>query len=733
MERYGEVHWTDPDPVITTGDGRFDIAFDPPPAYQHFLEAQCEGRVPRTARWGAFERGRVDDLGDVSLPLGHVVEGRVVDTAGAAIPDVFVAVHGLPLPMRDGMGANNSRGGKSDANGSFRFDVPSGTWSLDAQGRGVKLVSPDSLTVPETGAAPTVTVVVRRMPSISGVVVDETGAGVERVYLEAELKKQSGRMAAAWTKADGSFTIYAVDDVLEPVRLTSHDTGPCEPLAEPTALYPWGTTDVRIELVRALSFELTVVERASGAPVEEFSVACVSDRATWSNEREDRLGGRHPGGTVTVDRVWHGKNTLTVHPRDPELFANAPTTFEAVGAPLPPIRVELDRAVKRLVRVVSALHEPQAGSRVELVKLGSETFDAGSWVLDPKRGGSASSTDKDFRAHELVGESITDAQGLASLLIPPGGQELGLRATGARHLATVVAPVIFPENGSAIEIVVAAGGRIAGKMNIQGYEPGAVFLELEREGSRGAFDAPRIEIGSDGAFESPSLQPGVWSLFASLNHAFRREHSSSGARMRLEPALVKTTVADGQTARVELDGRELAGGKVAGTILMNGTPLSECRVFLSRTTDGREDQFGQYVPDAQGRFEAGGLPPGTWRAGIVVGDFKASEGDRIHSEESFVLPPGGSVQREFAFERRRLVLRVLGSDGVTPLASAEVQVEEVATHEFLQRTTDAQGRLVLDPAPSGEFRLRTADLETDALRMPAGRKQAELDAVLRNP
>jgi hypothetical protein len=740
MARYGEVHWSDPDPVVTKEDGRFDVAFDPPPPYQHYLDVSCEGRVPRTARWGAIEPGKVDDLGDVALTSGHAVDGRVVDTTGAPVPDVFLQIKRLPLPIRPDMAAGDSRGGKSDANGAFHVDaqIPAGTWSLDAQAKGIKLVSPDSVTVPDTGDAPPVTVVVRRMPSISGIVVDDTAAGVPGVVLRVESKKSSGRTASARTQKDGTFTIYAVDDALDPVRLESNETGPCEPMPEPVGPFAWGATDVRVELVRALSFELTVVERVSGAPVEEFSVACASDRAQWSNQREDRLGGRHPGGVLTVDRVWHGKNTLTVHPQDPELLANAPISFEANSAPVPPIRVELDRAVKRSVRVVDASHRPLAGSKVELVRVGSQPFDEHSWVVDRKHGGiSFSSSDPDFRPHELLDDSTTDEQGLARLIAPPDGEGLALRATGTRHIAAAISPVHFPEDGSAVEIVVASGGRIAGKLGISGYEPGSLWLEFEREGSKPSFAAPRVPVGPDGAFESPSLEPGVWNLYASLDHRWQAEHSARNLRLRLEPALAHATVPEGQTVELTLDGGELAGGTVSGTIVMNGTTVTECRALLVRKNGLKYgdsgDAFGQFVPDAQGRFEAKGLPPGTWTAGVILGDFKAGVGDRITSQESFVLSPGANVQRSFAFERRRLVLRVLGSDGTTPLASTPVQILENLFEDYIARSTDAQGRLVLDPAPGGEFRLQAAKLLSDPLRMPDGLKEVELDAVMRNP
>jgi hypothetical protein len=122
-------------------------------------------------------------------------------------------------------------------------------------------------------------------------------------------------------------------------------------------------------LRRALTLELEVVERASGAPVEDFAVSCFTDKATWSNQREARSGGRHAGGRLTLDKVWRGSNQLIVFPKDPELRANDPISFDASEAPLAPIRVELDRMSARTVRVVDGAHEPVSGSRVELVRL----------------------------------------------------------------------------------------------------------------------------------------------------------------------------------------------------------------------------------------------------------------------------------------------------------------------------------------------------------------------------
>src|SRR5690606_32795881 len=106
IARYGQSDWEDPEPTLTGADGRFEIAFVPPPPYQHSLDVQAPGRVPRTARWGPFRPGQVEDLGDIRLQRGHEVRGRVVDEAGVPLERVSIALDNLPLPIRAGMLAN---------------------------------------------------------------------------------------------------------------------------------------------------------------------------------------------------------------------------------------------------------------------------------------------------------------------------------------------------------------------------------------------------------------------------------------------------------------------------------------------------------------------------------------------------------------------------------------------------------------------------------------------------
>lgn len=90
MALHEPVTWKAPDPVITGDDGRFEIVFEAMPPYQHFLDIQCEARMPRTARWGAFTPGQIDDLGDIPFASGVRVQGRVLDTEGQPAEKVGV-------------------------------------------------------------------------------------------------------------------------------------------------------------------------------------------------------------------------------------------------------------------------------------------------------------------------------------------------------------------------------------------------------------------------------------------------------------------------------------------------------------------------------------------------------------------------------------------------------------------------------------------------------------------
>lgn len=727
MALQGKVDWHDPEPIVTGDDGHFDFAFAPPSGMQFALDVSAEGRVPRTGRWGQLDPGKVIDLGDIALGRGFPVRGRVVDEQGLPVAKVAVGIQNLPLPIALDMAANDSRHGFSDANGEFTIGapLPVGTWSIEAQARGMRHVSPAQVTVTERGAEPLL-VTVRSMPSIQGLVVDEQGQPVKGVVIEAELNR-SGRMASARSRDDGTFTIFAVDAEPKPVKLRIDEPGPCEPPAKvDERLWEWGSKDVRFELRRALTCELLVVERATGAPVTQFAVSCYA-KTNSSRYTDLRLSGEHPDGRVTIDRVWRGTNWLQVMPLDRALLPSAVVEFVATDAGAPPQRVEVDRLAAATVLVTTANGTPIVGSKVEVIVKGTMPWNADAWVQDSRSGNRGHSSDPKMRFHEQISQAVTGADGRAAAFVPPTAADLVVRVTGD-HPPVVLDPATFAI-GQDLVVVPPAAGSIRGVVRVQGLDASRILVSRHAgdAGARANFDKP-ISLQPDATFAIRGMAPGRYQLRLTYSVPFRTEHggSSGGASMNL-PEIDLVVQADQETP-VEIDATAIVPGSVSGRVLLDGAVPAAARVFVQAERSAR---YGQFVVGSDGSFTADGLLPGRYRVGLVVGDFLAGEGDTILQDEWFELAAGQQLVRDFPFVRRRLVVTLLQADGKTPAVGVTCfcSGEGVWLRDL---TTDAQGRLVIDPAPSVPLRLqpRTGRVALGPVQVPAGQTSHEVSLTL---
>ncbi|HLQ39150.1 MAG TPA: carboxypeptidase-like regulatory domain-containing protein [Planctomycetota bacterium] len=722
----GKVEWHDPEPVVIRDDGRFDFAFAPPSGFQFTLELQADARGPRTGRWGRIEPAQLIDLGDITLRRGFAVRGRVVDEQGAAVARVGVNLRNLPLPIAQNMAANDTRYGLSDATGSFTIEVPipAGTWSLDVDSRGQRLVSPDRVTVDPVRGAEPVLVVVRSQPSIEGIVVDEQSLAVEGVGISVEVNR-SGRMASGRSKKDGTFMIFAVDAEPKPAKLQIDYPGPCEPSWHDDRLWEWGSKDVRIVLKRALAFELTVVERGNGAPVTRYAVSCWSEPLLSSLQQDLRLSGEHEGGRVTVDRVWRSKTRLTVAPLDPALLPSASVDFEVTDDGVPPIRVEVERMQPAVVRATTPGNTPVVGSKVEVIAKSSQPLRIDEYVADPRLGKPGSSSDPKFRFHELRSSGITDQEGRASVLVPDDHSQLAVRVTGSGHPSVLVDPALFPLTQDLV-VVVPEGGAIVGTVKLQGIEPGRMSLQLEHGNGQ---QLPRRNrdaavLGADGRFAFRGLAPGSYRIALAYSATWQTEHGGIIGAVPLDLQVPEVAVEAGRDTEVTIDATAFVLATVRGRVLVNGGPPGSCRVFLQL---GGGPRFGQYTPAADGAFEATGLLPGSYRAGLVVGDFQAGEGDQMLCDDTFVLAGGEQLARDFALVRRRLVLRLLLADGKTPVANEPCECRSQGLN--MRRTTDTDGRCVFDPAPAGAFQVysqKAGDTPLGPFEIPAGKMEHEL-------
>ncbi|MCB9876304.1 MAG: hypothetical protein H6835_01770 [Planctomycetes bacterium] len=465
-----------PEAVTTEADGKFSIRVFARDDYQVGFDASIEGRWPRTGRWRNLPAGQVEQVGDVKLYPGVRAVGKVVDEQGEPVPDVSVGIDDLPLflgseeaprgPRRGGIqigaraeplgramhfAANGVRWSHSKGDGTFesREALPAGTFEVRINNQEITLVEPAEITIPEHGPMQPLTIVVRQVPYLAGVVVDDTGAPVKGVALQAVLNR-SGRMASAWTRDDGTFRIYRVENCPDEVAIQVDDPGPCERAALPDR-HTWGKHDIRIELRRALTVELRVVVAGTGEPVEQFAVRSfpTGGLAMMSSDRRLGRSGEHPGGVLQVPGIARGGARIGVVAKDPTL-RYAEIEIDARDG-MAPLRVELERMVPMMVQVLDDKGLPLAKATVGVLEQGNR--DEHRSYNDPRSDSlSIFSSDLTARFDELLHQAVTDEGGQCIVYGLDGRSDLVLIVRQDRDERARVTDVSFGKQHASRQI-----------------------------------------------------------------------------------------------------------------------------------------------------------------------------------------------------------------------------------------------------------------------------------------
>ena len=137
LREHGPVDWSNPPPIHTALDGRFEFRFVPPPPHEFQLWIHRDDRAPLVATWPRLSPGHHLDFGDVVLSPGVRVRGRVVDGTGAPAPRVVLILDAMHRPG-PGEGALGRPGGgqtQSREDGSFEFLslFEPGSWRVTAR------------------------------------------------------------------------------------------------------------------------------------------------------------------------------------------------------------------------------------------------------------------------------------------------------------------------------------------------------------------------------------------------------------------------------------------------------------------------------------------------------------------------------------------------------------------------------------------------------------------------
>jgi hypothetical protein len=696
-------------------DGTFDVTAEVDAHGGAFLGIAANGRVPRHSSFDLLHAGAVEALGDVRLQRGHVVTGRVVDTAGNGVTGNDVVVFGVDTGLRAGQFGQSAAGAVCAADGTFTFDLllPPGDWRAQLLGTRRQRGSGAFRVETDTGCAPLV-LVVEDQHEIAGVVVDDRGEPMPNVGLRTGQGE-----ASAESSPNGAFRLVATRAIEGPTRVLLAEPSTWSPaFAAPTAF--WGQRDVRIVMPRGPDVTIEVADDGGGV-VTDFGVLFLPLVRTSFPVSRDH--GTHADGKLTVPTYRVGRHVLRVLPRAQDLLASEPQFVEVGSAAVPVQKVVLERLRRVGVEVVGADGAPIGAAKVSLLRLGDRGHGP-EGAQDPHRYLMWSG---DRRSNELVSDTTTGADGIGALFAPAvtNGCLLRVRADGCEP-AFVAAPVFAAS--APLRLVLARAGALAGRVALHGQSRELFAIEVrDAAGKPIALDARAQQLGPDGVFSVPLLPTGDCRVTVLRKVTASSPGSATARFVPFGAPVVPVHVVGGAITQVELDAPVQDLGSLQGRIRGAEALGKQSQVLLFLL--GHENAArGLFAVAADGSFTADQLPPGRYVVGLVAEPHMAFTATPMLFATEVFITAGGSHTEEFSLTRRRLTVTLRTPTG-------ELNAEAVELHcGPVVRPVGKRAELVFDPAPELPLEFRRIGGEwSPGVVMPQDRHEHTVEVVVPEP
>ena len=685
-----------PQLVTTDPEGRFVLPVHADAGRAYRLVFGMAERVVAGRSFPALPHGQVE-VGDIPLSLGAMAFGTVHTADGQPVAEI-----GLECRLESSLGAAPDPGGGdvkvlfARAGGVLQqdeFGFGPGRWRLTANTKDHELVSPrefDVLPGQRRLELDVLVVALADLPAIGGVLVDEAGVPVGGVTVHA------GNTANwAVSGADGAFVVHRRRGEDAPVRLSLGSSAVCS-LRDPELVYAWGSQQQRVTVQRPAGLALHVVNAATGAAVTKFGVR-VQPLALDEWPRLPRSVAEHANGLLQVPEVKAGRYRIVALPGDPELAPSEPVEVE-IGPAGALLQLACEPAGWLTVVVQTAAGEPIAGAYVDLVRReGDGELTGESLVGTEDYVGQFGSRNR----FVVLGAGRSDARGELVLRGPSRGY-LGLRARGAfvtRLLAPVVPGgpdqriVLQVERGAILqgslapvgvlaELQPAAGARllVAGNEHLgAAKKPGPTLLlrSAQQQGrplvlpKRTLMEEPGFPIAADGTFRIEGIPPGDWTveLLGAID-----------GRLQMPSLGQATGLREGEVREVAFSLAELVPGELRAVVMRDGTPWPNAEIYCNS---------GWSRTDARGRLVLRARAGSYWPA-AEIGE---GHDHRLYSDQ-VVVRAGEVTNVTLDFVRRKARIHVLDADGA-PVRNRGFQIVGFSS----TFATDAEGWLVLDPAP----------------------------------
>ena len=200
------------------------------------------------------------------------------------------------------------------------------------------------------------------------------------------------------------------------------------------------------------------------------------------------------------------------------------------------------------------------------------------------------------------------------------------------------------------------------------------------------------------------VPPGTWELHLVYSEL-------EGQRVIPQIVYVRTLegLVEGETRDVELDISKLRRGSLHVQLFLHGATLEGAHVSASgnRLKDSGEEEplyTQNHITSETGQASLR-LLPGTYNLHVSMFAEATNRWVPLPTPQPFVMDPGSQLDRVFQIQTRRLRVRVLGSDGETPVNALKLFAMTSTGDSAGYAHTDADGWAVFEHIPIEPIRL----------------------------
>lgn len=613
IRKYGRrKDWSD---VVgtTDDDGRFDLAFDAPRAFQFVLDASTAGHAELSWRWSSLPRGETTDVGTQTFAAAGVIVGRIERKGGTP------AGRGWRIYAESSVRAAGSDSEPTSVSapadgttGAFRLEgLPPGPCELQAYHRAANWIDGPTVTVragQETEAllvyegedlATRISVSTSCRPyhvfsrPVNGRVVLRDAAGQER---EIERVAGSSQSYGIDGVAPGTYTVEVESEVHAPWSQSGVQPG----------------DSVRARLVGTGRAAVTVRDAATSEPVDRYDLLVRFDEANSSpNEFQLLSAEEEPPEAGLFEGLIARPTTLVVKAPG---YAPAEVSIGVPGSVARPVTVDLVRGTTIRFLVRQAGGRPAPGAVVTL-----HPYFEGYDPSDVFSGPTAQSARQAFRT--ATREQTTGADGRCSFdSVTPGEWGAWVVKGPLRKRSGKIQ--VAAEGELDVVLDLPGAGSLAGRVELAGdARPSGLHVFVHRSGAErpeipwSGVSPNLVALESDGRFTLNDL-PAVPHT-VSLCVPSRDVPTSPNSGTSTQPIfreLGDVAIRQGQVTRETFDATGLTPGTVDVRARLNGEAAAG--LVLRMTLVDEQWEWIGGVLDANGAHVLGPLFPGKWKVSL---------------------------------------------------------------------------------------------------------------------